>query len=78
MTRDLRINPRLDLDYRRQKAGVDFLVARPRLGVVYRAWKLTFDVDLALEYRRNFGSGANTESGSDMGYALSAGIRLDF
>lgn len=78
VTRALRINPRVDADYRRQDAGADFLFVKPRLGFVYRLWKLTLDADCAFEYRRAFGGGINSASRDDIGYVLSAGLRMDF
>ncbi|MDH3214414.1 MAG: hypothetical protein OEM05_18210 [Myxococcales bacterium] len=74
ITRDFRISPRLRMQHRNERELGDSLILLPTLRFDYRLWKLTFDVDLGVEWRVPLGSGLDRE----LAYFMTCGIRQDF
>ncbi len=72
---NLRLNPRLDADYRAIASADDALFVRPALRIDLEFWKLTIDAEAGFEWVRRFGGDGG---GDEYGYLTRLGIRVDF
>jgi len=74
-TWNLRLNPRLDADYRDIASADDALLVRPSLRIDLEYWRFTIDAEAGFEWVRRFGGGGG---GDEYGYLTRLGIRVDF
>lgn len=75
ITRDLRMNPRLRVNYRSGSFGGDVVSVIPSLRFDYGFWNMNFDAEVGGEWLLPVDSSSGDER---LGYSISFGLRYDF
>jgi hypothetical protein len=75
ITRDLRLNPRLLVNYRMSRSAGDVFSLIPSLRLDYRIWKMSFDAEVGGEWLLPM---SNSGTERRLGYSISVGLRYDY